>query len=388
MIKKKFLLVLLTFFMIFALVACGSDKDRDDDYDRKSRTEKNYDEDDDDETGKEPVIIPGEEDIKIDDKVQQEIENGTSKMTGYRNIALFGVDAQNREQIFKNSRSQCIMIVSINMDTGDVKLVSVHCDTYLNIGSDSYQKCNAAYAKGGAEQAVKMLNNNLDLNITDFVTISYELLIDLIDNLGGIYIDVDEEELEYINDYQIDIVAAWKYGVNVTPSTTDEELSVVQDTDYVKMTEPGYRLLNGLQAAAYCRIRQTKGGVYKYAERHREVLKAIDEQAKKMSVVELNKIFNKVCDSLYTNLSTEDIFALIEKIADYQIVDQNEFPQADLRVAGSCGAKGQCIVPRDLVKNVAWLHEFLFEEENFEVSESVKEYSEKIKSDTDSYFDN
>lgn len=334
------------------------------------------------------VTVLDEEEIKPDNKVQQEIENGTSKMLGYKNIALFGVDALSREQITKNSRSDSIMIASINMDNGDIKLVSVYRDSYLNIGTDSYQKCNAAYAKGGAEQAVKMLNNNLDLYIKDFVAVGYNAVIDLIDGLGGIYIDVDKEELKYINDYQISIVAAWKYGLNITESTPPEAFNVVKSSDYVKLTEPGYQLLNGLQATAYCRIRYTAGSDYKRTERQREVLKAIETQAKKMNVADLTKIFNKVIGNVYTNISTEDLLALLEKIADYQIVDEDGFPQADLRTAAPIGAKGDCVVPRDLVKNVVWLHEFLFEEQNYEVSDTVKEYSEKIKSDTDRYFGN
>ena len=334
------------------------------------------------------VTVLDEEEIKPDNKVQQEIENGTSKMLGYKNIALFGVDALSREQITKNSRSDSIMIASINMDNGDIKLVSVYRDSYLNIGTDSYQKCNAAYAKGGAEQAVKMLNNNLDLYIKDFVAVGYNAVIDLIDGLGGIYIDVDKEELKYINDYQVSIVAAWKYGLNITESTPPEAFNVVKSSDYVKLTEPGYQLLNGLQATAYCRIRYTAGSDYKRTERQREGLKAIETQAKKMNVADLTKIFNKVIGNVYTNISTEDLLALLEKIADYQIVDEDGFPQADLRTAGPIGAKGDCVVPRDLVKNVVWLHEFLFEEQNYEVSDTVKEYSEKIKSDTDRYFGN
>ena len=109
------------------------------------------------------------------------------------------------------------MIASINMDTGDIKLVSVYRDTYLNIGTDSYQKCNAAYSYGGAEQAVKMLNMNLDMDITNFVTVGYKGLSEVIDGLGGVYIDVDSEEIKHINNYQIGIAEVLK--CDYTPVT-------------------------------------------------------------------------------------------------------------------------------------------------------------------------
>ena len=111
-------------------------------------------------------------------------------MQGYRNIALFGLDAETEDQLYKNSHSDSIMIASVNMDTGDIKLVSVYRDTYLNLGNDDYWKATQAYFSGGAEQAVKMLNMNLDMDITDFVAVGYKGLRGVIDGLGGIYVDV------------------------------------------------------------------------------------------------------------------------------------------------------------------------------------------------------
>lgn len=140
--------------------------------------------------------------IKVDEKnivtkVNENVENNES-MKGYRNIALFGVDSRDGA-LGKGTRSDTIMIASVNEDTGDIKLCSVYRDTYLNLSNDSYNKCNAAYAKGGPEQAIIMLNMNLDLNITDYVTIGFDGLIDVIDALGGVYIDVTEAEITHLN---------------------------------------------------------------------------------------------------------------------------------------------------------------------------------------------
>ena len=129
-----------------------------------------------------------EEDIIINEKVKEQQE---TTMKGYRNIALFGVDST-VGALTKNTRSDSIMIASINQDTGECKLVSVYRDTYLNLSNDSYNKCNAAYAKGGPEMAINMLNMNLDLNITDFVTVGFAGLTDTIDALGGVYIEVND----------------------------------------------------------------------------------------------------------------------------------------------------------------------------------------------------
>ena len=131
------------------------------------------------EINQEQIII--NEEVKETQK--EEVEKKVSK--GYRNIALFGVDARDGE-LGRGTRSDTIIIASINQDTQEIKLVSVFRDTYLNLGNDSYNKCNAAYAQGGPEQAINMLNTNLDLDITDYVTVGFGGLIDSVDALGGI----------------------------------------------------------------------------------------------------------------------------------------------------------------------------------------------------------
>ena len=309
-----------------------------------------------------------EEELAIPEEIQQAKEEGESHMTGYMNIALFGVDATKESQLYKNSRSDSIMIASINLDTGDIKLCSVYRDTYLNIGTDSYQKCNSAYSFGGAEQAVKMLNMNLDMDITNFVTVGYKGLSEVIDGLGGIYIDVDEAELEHINNYQIGIAEVLK-------------------CDYQAVTTPGYQLLNGVQATAYCRIRYTKGDDFMRATRQREVIKGIEEQAKQADFATLSKVFNEVIDDVYTSVDEADILELLKNIAKYSIVEEAGFPNDTMRTVANVGAKGSSVIPMDLESNVVWLHQFFFDDADYTVTDSVREYSQQIKADTTPYID-
>ena len=312
------------------------------------------------------VEIP-EEDIVINREVEQALEEGETaiKMKGYRNIALFGVDSTTGE-LTKNTRSDSIMIASINMDTGECKLVSVYRDTYLNLSNDSYNKCNAAYAKGGPKMAINMLNMNLDLNITDFVTVGFAGLTDTIDALGGVMIDVDEAELQHINSYQICMAEDLKRS-------------------YTPVTSSGYQLLDGLQATAYCRIRYTAGDDFKRAERQREVLMAIADQAKTASPTTLNTIANDVFGEVYTSLDISEILELLGDIAKYEIVDENGFPEESNRATGTIGSKGSCVVPVSLEENVQWLHEFLFNEQGYVPSAAVQEYSNQIKADSGYY---
>ncbi len=305
-------------------------------------------------------ISINEDDIVINDQV---VQNTTMK--GYRNIALFGVDARNGA-LGKGTRTDTIIIASVNEDTRDVKLVSVYRDTYLNLSNDSYNKCNSAYAKGGPEQAINMLNMNLDMNITDYVTVGFAGLVDTINELGGVEIDVDSSELDHLNNYQICIA---------------EDLG----TTYTPVKSTGLQTLDGMQATAYCRIRYTKGNDFKRAERQREVLMAVTEKAKKASPSTLNSIANKVFPQVSTSLGLEEIISLLGGVTDYSIVDNTGFPFESNRTTGNIGKKGSCVIPMSLAENVELLHKFLFDAPDYVASDSVKEYSKKIESDTSSY---
>lgn len=287
------------------------------------------------------------------------------QMKGYTNIALFGVDSR-EGQLTKKTRSDTIIIASINNETGDIKLCSVYRDTYLNLSNDSYTKCNAAYAEGGPMQAISMLNMNLDLDIKDFITIGFRGLTDVVDALGGVEIEITEDEITHLNNYQASMATELKM-------------------DYKPVESAGMQTLNGLQATAYCRIRYTKGDDFKRAERQRTVLMACLEKAKGMSPDKLEEIANKAFNETYTSLDLVDIIALLKNITKYNVVDNNGFPEESMRTTGTIGKKGSCVVPKDLDSNVKWLHEFLFEDSAYEISSDVQKYSDKIKSDTSAY---
>ena len=312
-------------------------------------------------TGSGKMVIK-EKDIIINETVQEAQE---TTMKGYRNIALFGVDSTTGA-LTKNTRSDTIMIASINQDTGECKLVSVYRDTYLNLSNDSYNKCNAAYAKGGPEQAINMLNMNLDMNITDFVTVGFAGLTDSIDALGGVMIDVDDSEISHLNNYQLCIAEDLKRS-------------------YTPVQNTGYQLLDGLQATGYCRIRYTAGDDFKRAERQREVLLAVSDQAKKANLTTLTETATSVFDEVYTSLDLSEIVDMLGNVGNYYISEHSGFPQEDMRTTGTIGSKGSCVIPLSLEENVKWLHKFLFDADDYEPSSTVKECSEKIYEETNGY---
>lgn len=304
-------------------------------------------------------------------KVFNEKVEENESLKGYRNIALFGVDSREGD-LGKGTRSDSIIIASINEDTGDIKLCSVYRDTYLNLSNDSYNKCNSAYAKGGPEQAIIMLNMNLDLNITDYVTIGFDGLIDVIDALGGVMVDISEPEISHLNNYQISMVG----------TTTDgQTFTATEGKDYTAVTTAGYQKLNGLQATAYCRIRHV-GDDFERAERQREVLSAVMDEAKKVSVSDLNKILDEVLPHVATSLDVDEMVEMLGNVTKYNITGSDGFPFETHRATGKVGSKGSCVIPNNLEQNVIMLHEFLFEDEAYTVSPQVQSYSDKIASDT------
>lgn len=317
-------------------------------------------------TDKIQKIKINEEDIVVNEKVEE-----NTAMKGYRNIALFGVDSRD-EKLGKGTRSDTIMIASINEDTGDVKLCSVFRDTYLNLGNDSYNKCNAAYAKGGPEQAINMLNMNLDLNVTDYVTVGFNGLIKTIDALGGVTLDINEDEIKHLNNYQISMVGK---------STDGKTFTANEGVDYTPVTQAGRQRLNGLQATAYCRIRYV-GNDFTRAQRQRTVLNAVMDEAKKASPSQLNKILNNVLPNVSTSLDVEEMGEVLKNLNKYNITGSDGFPFESNRDTGTVGKKGSCVIPADLSQNVVLLHQFLFDDNEYTVSEQVKQYSNKISSDT------
>lgn len=298
--------------------------------------------------------------ITINDGVAETMATTSEKQQlGYRNVALFGVDARDGE-LGKGTRSDTIIIASINQDTQEIKLVSVFRDTYLNLGNDSYNKCNAAYAKGGPEQAINMLNSNLDLDITDYVTVGFAGLIDAVDALGGIEMDVTDAEISHLNNYQLCMA---------------QELGV----DYIPVKESGKQLLNGMQATAYCRIRYTKGDDFRRAERQRDVLTAMMNKAKLASVSDLTNMVNAVLPQVQTSLNVNEIISVLGSVASYDVVTSDGFPFEGNREGITMGSKGACVIPSTLDENAVILHEMLYPEADYTPSKQVKATSEEIE---------
>ena len=227
-------------------------------------------------------IKPG--DVIVNKEVQ---EKEPEVANSYTNIALYGVDSR-EGQLTIDAHSDALMVASINDKTKDVKLVSVYRDTYLDNTNGEYRKATECYFYGGPTRSISMLNKNLDLDIQDYVTVDFNVVADVVDAIGGVEIDVQQDEIKWLNGYQT-------------------EGSQVTGKEIVEVTQAGPQTLNGLQTLSYCRIRYTTGDDYKRTERQRTVLNKILEKVKTMPVTTLVGIVNDMFDHISTSLTLPEI---------------------------------------------------------------------------------
>ncbi|MDO4265125.1 MAG: LCP family protein [Eubacteriales bacterium] len=285
------------------------------------------------------------------------------EMEGYWNFYIFGVD--NRDERVNRGNSDVIMIASINQDTGDIKLVSVFRDTYLNINSNNaYAKINQAYASGGPEQAIAALNKNLDLNITNYVTVNWEAVAHGINILGGIDdVDISNAEFYYINAFITETVKSTGIGSH-------------------QLKSPGKQHLDGVQCVAYGRLRLMDSD-FARSERQREIIEKLFAKAKTADFAVLNNILVDCFPMVAIDIPFEDLVRMAQGISRYNIVDTGGFPwsRGDANIPG----KGSLVVPTTLESNVIKLHAFLFGDESYQPSEAVLRYSQKIKEDSNLY---
>lgn len=296
--------------------------------------------------------IQRDETFNEDDLEMTEISS--EKIDDYTNIAVFGVDS--RKNVLEKGLSDMIMIASINNKTKEVKVVSVYRDSYLLVDSEKekFDKATHAY-NGGPTQSINMLNNNFDLNITDYVTVNFEAVYQAVDAVGGVDIEIDSREQGDINRYI-------------------EELNQINGTKSPYIYKTGVLHLDGIQATAYGRLRYIDSD-YARTERQREVLMELFKKVKSSNVAQLKKLVELLAPKVLTSLTNNEILDLAMDVSSYDIVDQTGFP---FELAGGKIGGVWYAVPNNLELSVKQLHAYLFEDDEYEPSEKVKKLSEEL----------
>lgn len=295
--------------------------------------------------------------INVQD-IQTNVTNKNLNLDDYTNVALFGLDARIGET--DGVRSDTIIVASIDNKNKKINLISVFRDTFLQQKDGTYDKANSAYAYGGAQEAVDMLNKNLDLDIEDYASVNFKALADVVDLLGGIEIELTLEEIGHLNNYSV-------------------ETSEVTGLSYTPLpAEAGNYNLSGVQAVSYARIRYTDGGDFKRAERQRIVLEKIMQGLKKAGILKLNKIIDKVLPEVTTSLDMKQMLQMAEYLIEYDMGSTTGFPFENQTPDYISGYSGSYVVPVNLQANVEELHATLFAGKEYEPSETLVQISNEI----------
>ena len=294
--------------------------------------------------------------VKMEEMTNPNLDKETEQVQkGFWKVAVFGVDSTDGN-LGKGANSDVIIICSLNWETGEIKMASVYRDTYLKVGEKNpYRKINEAYARGGPEQAIQALNENLDIAVDDYIAVNWAAVADAINNLGGVDIEVTKEEFSQINGY-------------IT--------SVVENTGIYSqhLKKPGYQHLDGVQAVAYCRLRKMDSD-FQRTERQRKVISQCLEKAKNADLRVINTVIGVCLPQVSTSIGLNDLLELGKSINDFHLGETTGFP-FDLKTQ-NIGSL-DCVVPVTLSSNVVKLHQFLFGTENYKPSNHVEQISQDI----------
>ncbi len=304
---------------------------------------------------------------KLDNILHVELDESSlaadNDISDYRNIVILGVDTRDMSN-FSGSRTDSIIIVSINKTSGDIKLISVYRDSFLDIEGVGLDKVTHAFAYGGPERTINTLNRNLDLNITEFAALNFKTVAKVVDSVGGIDIDIKDDEISQMNTYL-------------------PETAKYLKSDFEYITEAGEQHLDGVQAVTYSRIRHTEGGDYRRTERMRTVLTAVFKEVKKMSFGELNKMMDDVLPEVSSNIDSMDIIPLMLKMYKMDIKDSIGWPYD--KEGYISPSQVWYAAPITLEGNVARLHEDAFGQSGYVPSDRVREISGSISYTTGYY---
>ncbi len=276
---------------------------------------------------------------------------------GYINILLLGVDSRDMDNI-KGTRSDMIMIASINKDTYDVKLTSVYRDTYLKLGDTStYDKITHACVYGGPEMTMKSLNQAMDIDLASYIVVNFKTVADVVDAVGGITVDVQDYEIYQLNKY------------------TKQTANNIGRKDYSLVTSAGEQTLEGVQAVSYGRIRKGVGDDFKRTERMRIVVSKVLEKVKTMSFSDVKEIIDMAVPQVQTNLTMNDILALGIRLPKYSISSGAGWPYQ--WTTGTIN-KISYVFPNGMATNTIEFHQDVFGQEDYTPSATVTAISNEI----------
>lgn len=261
------------------------------------------------------------------------------------NILLIGSDTR---RAGGTGRSDAMIIVSINKKTRKITATSIMRDIYLHIPGKNNNRANAAYALGGADLLMDTIEQNFKIELNRFVSVDFYSFIDVIDEIGGVTLEVSQNELSKINNF----VA---------------EINILNGEDGAKeqLIEPGFLLLNGKQVLGYSRNRSIGNSDFDRTARQRKVLEEIFKSVKDMDLLELDGLVNLILPKVTTNLTKGELFSLILGLPSYTNYD---LQQLRIPIDGSftnMRVRGMAVLNIDFEENIKEIQRRIYEAKNY-----------------------
>lgn len=267
------------------------------------------------------------------------------------NILLIGIDARNADD---DSRSDTMMLVTIDNTNGQIKLTSFLRDSYVEIAGKNWnEKLNAAYFRGGVQMLVDTLELNFKVDIPYYMLVNFEIFTTIVDELGGINVDVTQRESDYV--------------------ATSKKPNIP-----VEIPAGEQVLLDGEQALWYARIRKLDSDFMR-TQRQRKVITAMVDKALTKDLGELISLAETVAPLVKTNLTSDEILnlgvgALKNQAFAYDIV-QHQVPADGTWSSRNISNVGSSLV-MDMDENIELLHSFLAEKQEVEKKEDTSSSAE------------
>lgn len=283
---------------------------------------------------------------------------GIVDVDGYVNFLIMGVDSRDMNDT-KGSRTDALILVSLEEKTNKVKLTSIYRDTMLKMGdSDEYDKITHAFAYGGPANTVKSINQSMDINIDKFVVINWKTVVDMINAVGGVTLNIEDYEINEMN----------RCG--------EAAAKIVDGGRYTPITNTGKQTVDGYQAVGYCRMRYGVGDDIKRTERMRIVIESFLKKLKKSSPKKVDKVLKITMPLIKTNIEKRDILSLATRIPKFKVTKSDSFPY---EYTGGMIDGVYYLIPNTLKESVIDLHKKVFRQKAYKPSQKVKRISEKIE---------
>lgn len=257
------------------------------------------------------------------------------------NIVIFGTDG--RADV-DGERSDSTMIASLDFEHGSIKISSLMRDTYVSIPGNGFDKLNAAYSLGGADLALQTINQNFDTAITDYVSVNFECMVEMVNAVGGVNVDISsDDELYWLNQYLMDV--------------NDKVGSASPD-----VAGTGTQLLDGSQALAYCRIRYIGNGDFDRTQRQRTVFEQVLNKAMALNPVQQYNLLQKIMPYVKTSMDTNEILKYAANVAlmRNRTIQQKQIPTDEYVQTGDLDGVSY-VFPVTLDDNIKALYNFIYQ---------------------------